>query len=89
VKAENQFFSYWPALLALWAALYILLGLPALELIPDKTTNVGANNMYVVGTNLLNNLTCIPFIGMYYEFSEKTTDFRPAAKLWLPAVCSD
>jgi hypothetical protein len=69
IVAENRFFQYWPWLLVAWFALYILL---AIQIPTDSSSLLKVS--YDVLRNLLNNLTCIPLFGMYYELAEKTVD---------------
>jgi hypothetical protein len=80
---EDRFFLYWRSLLISWFILYLFLAL-AVGPFERKLSNYVDN----VIENLLNNITCIPFIGMYYELAEKTDKgSNPTAKqLWLPTA---
>jgi hypothetical protein len=82
--AENQFFSYWTVLLFSWSILYVALGMRATAL--EHWSSLAGNAGYEVLVNLLNNITCIPFIAMYYELAEKTVEGSqtPIRKLWWP-----
>jgi hypothetical protein len=85
IKAENRFFQYWMLLLVFWLLLYILLAI---------TSDTPQQPVYEVLRNLLNNLTCIPLLGMFYELTEKTTDKLAAKSLsavvrWLMSFRSE
>ncbi|HEU5092072.1 MAG TPA: hypothetical protein VFT30_05260, partial [Nitrospira sp.] len=72
IESEKRFFSYWPVAWVLWFFLYVALGTESAVSKSDLPPYVMA--LYPVLSNVLNSATCIPFVGMYYELSENTTE---------------
>jgi hypothetical protein len=78
LRAENQFFRYWPLLWLSWFGLYFLLGYDALHHIQSPLLSVALN--------ALNNLSGVFIFAMFYELTERTTRGSVDGQLVMPVL---
>jgi hypothetical protein len=89
LRAENQFFAYWPLLWFSWFALYLILAFESLRQAQPLGSPPPAEWPYLsVALNFFNNLSGLFIFAMFYELTERTTRGVASGRqhLWLPML---